>query len=112
MRNKITRKIVHQKLIGYIFNPENKVGWAKGQWFIRALGFDPSQPNHMHLLEKQIAYNNNRAVFTHHTIWGPRFTQKLTVTGPNGKIIDGITIIWQRDKNTKTIRLITMHPPK
>jgi hypothetical protein len=112
MRNKNTRKIVHQKLIDYFFNPENKKGWAKGQWFIRALGFDPSQPKHIALLEKQIAYNNNIALFSHHSPWGPRFIQKLTVTGPNGKIIDGIRAVWQRDRNARTIRLVTMYPPK
>ncbi len=112
MRNKVSRKTVHEKLIGYLFNSKHRKGWPKGQWFIRALGFDPNQPKHILLLEKQIAYNNNIAVFTHYSKWGPRFNQNLKVTGPNGKTIDGITITWQRDIDTKIIRLVTIRPPK
>ena len=112
MRNKVSRKIVHEKLIGYFFNPKNRRGWAKGQWFARALGFDPKRPEHVLLLEKQIAYNTNIAVFTHHSTGGPQFDQTLAVRGPNGKTINGITVTWQRDYRTRIIRLVTMVPPK
>jgi len=112
MRNKTTRKIVHQKLMSYFFNHENRDGWAKGQWFIRALGFDPNQPKHIRLLEKQIAYNSNIVIFSRYSKWGPRFNQKLKLTGPNGKTIDGIMVTWQRDIGTRIIRLVTIRPPK
>jgi hypothetical protein len=107
-----TRKSVRQKIHGYLFNPNNYEGWMKGQWFIRALGFNPKEPKHLQMLEEQIKYNPDEAHFTEDTEWGYRYKQKVTIIGPSGKIIKGIRLHWQKDKFSGIITLNTLLPPK
>ena len=108
----IQRKITHEKVVNYLFNPNNPDGWSKGQWFIKALGFDPQNPAHVKLLEEQIKFDASRATARPATQYGERFNLSISVTGPNGKTIDGIRTAWQRDKDKDLIRLVTIYPPK
>ena len=108
----ITRKSIDRKISAYLFNPNNYDGWLKGQSFIRALGFNPNDPEHVSMLAKQIRFDPYSAIFSKDTKWGARFRQKLAIIGPNGKIIDGVRSVWQKDYNNGTITLITLLPPK
>lgn len=99
-------------MVGYLFNRKHQEGWPKGQWFVRALGFNPDLPEHARILESQILFDEKTAVLSRVTKWGTRFEQDLTITGPNGKSIDGITAIWQCDLDSDIIRLLTLLPPK
>ena len=108
----VTKKSIHDKVTGYLFNPENGRGWVKGEWFRRALGFDAANERHMAMLESQIKYNPEVAKFSRATQYGEMFDQNLTITGPNGKTIDAVRAVWQRDTGTSNIRLITLMPPR
>jgi filamentous hemagglutinin len=108
----LTHKSIHKKVTGYLFNPNNYEGWSKGQWFVKALGFDPESPEHLKMLKKQIKFDPDIAVFTEDTEWGARFGQKLTIIGPNGKTISDIRSHWQKDKVSGMITLLTLLPPK
>ena len=107
-----TKKSVRQKINGYLFNPNNYDGWAKGQWFIRALGFNPKKPEHLKILEDQIKFNPSDAIFTYDTQWGASYTQKLTIVGPTGKMIKGVRAYWQKDRFSGIITPNTLLPPK
>lgn len=107
-----TRKSVRQKIHGYLFDPNNYDGWTKGQWFIRALGFNPKEPKHLKMLAEQIKFNPSEAAFTKDIEWGLRYKQRLTIIGPNGKIVQGIRSHWQIDTNSGTVTLVTLFPPK
>jgi hypothetical protein len=108
----IQRSITHEKVVNYLFNPTSPDGWSKGQWFIKALGFDPQNVAHVKMLEEQIKFDSSRAVVRPATEYGERFNLSISVTGPNGKTIDGIRTAWQRDKESDIIRLVTIYPPK
>jgi hypothetical protein len=58
-----TRKSVREKVSNYLFNPRNPAGWAKGQWFKRALGFEPLNREHHKLLELQLIFDPRTAVW-------------------------------------------------
>ncbi|MBA3991970.1 MAG: hypothetical protein C0469_00490 [Cyanobacteria bacterium DS2.3.42] len=107
-----TRKSIHDKVTGYLFNPENERGWAKGEWFRRALGFEAANPEHMAMLERQIKFDSDTAVTLPEREWGPRWKQDQSITGPSGKSIDGVRVIWQRDRDGGIMRVITIMPPK
>jgi hypothetical protein len=107
-----TYKSVLGKVTNYLFDLRHDQGGPKGRWFIKALGFDPTKPEHAKLLADQICFDEKLAMFTHDTEWGPRFEQDITVTGPNGKTIERITAIWQRDRGSEIIKLLTVIPPK
>jgi hypothetical protein len=107
-----TRRSVRDKILKYLFNPRNHVGWPKGRWFIRALGFNPLQPEHIRMLEQQIQFDKSTAIFLNSTEWGDRFKQEITITGPTGKAVKGIRLIWQRHTGTGIIKLVTLYPPK
>lgn len=107
-----TRDSIHNKVVGYLFNPKNSQGWVKGRWFIIALGFEPNNQQHHQILEEQIKFNKKQARFSKTTEWGIRYIQEVSITGPNGKTIYAVRTIWQQDKNTGIVRLITIMPPK
>ena len=108
----ITSESIHKKVSGYLFNRKSRDGWPKGQWFVKALGFNPDDLKHIEMLEKQIRFDSVTARFTRDTQWGPRFEQELSITGPNGKTIAGVRAAWQKDKNSGIISLMTLMPPK
>ncbi len=112
LKNFVTRKSVRQKINGYLFNPNNYEGWMKGQWFIRALGFDPKELEQFKMLEEQIKFNPNEAVYSRDTKWGVRYKQKLTIIGPNGKMVKDIRSHWQIDTESGVVTLVTLLPPK
>ncbi len=107
-----TQETVRAKVRNYLFNPGSPRGWDKGQWFVKALGYEPSNPEHWAMLERQIYYDPAKAMFQEMTKWGPRFEQLTKITGPNGRTIDGVRAIWQKDAGTSIIRLINIIPPK
>ena len=98
-------------MVIFLIRTITKVG-QKGQWFIRALGFNPEKPEHLKMLEDQIRFNPDLVIFVKETKWGSRFKQELSVTGPKGKIIKGIRSHWQKDKYSGIITLVTLLPPK
>jgi hypothetical protein len=106
-----TSKSVLDKVIGYFFNPEHKIGWPKGQWFIKALAFNPNKPDHVKMLTRQICFDSSRALFRGTTRFGEKYDLFLSITGPNGKTIDGIKTVWLKDYKSHNIRLITIIPP-
>lgn len=107
-----THKSVQNKVANYLFNPDNQKGWAKGQWFVKALGFDPDKSKHELMLAQQIKFDASSAVFDEMSAWGPRFKQILELTGPNGKIIKGVRAVWQIDTNSEIITLLALLPPR
>src|ERR1700723_3780875 len=107
-----TRKSVYDKIRKYLFNPNNKDGWDKGIWFMRALGFNPGNPEHVKMLAKQIYFDDEKAIFKSITQYGKRYDLFLAITGPNGKTIDGIKTGWQRDNDSDFFRLLTILPSK
>ncbi len=107
-----TRKSVYDKVSKYIFNPEHKKGWPKGKWFMLALGFNPENPDHVKLLARQIRFDGLQAQSRITTQYGEKYSSLLSITGPNGKTIDGIRTRWQIDKGNDFIRLLTILPPK
>ena len=107
-----TKKSIHDKVTGYLFNPESERGWAKGEWFRRALGFEAANEEHMALLERQIKFDAEAAAPIRESEWGPRWKQDTEITGPTGKTIEGVRVIWQKDKGSGIMRLITIMPPK
>jgi len=107
-----TRKSVYDKVSKYIINPDHKTGWAKGRWFMLALGFNPEKPEHVKMLASQIRFDSSQAQYTHTTEHGEKYSLLLSVTGPNGKTIDSIRTRWQRDNGSDFIRLLTILPPK
>jgi len=107
-----TKKSIHDKVTGYLFNPESDRGWAKGEWFRRALGFEAANEEHLALLERQIKFDAESAVPIRESEWGPRWKQDVEITGPTGKAIDGVRVIWQKDKGSGIMRVITIMPPK
>jgi hypothetical protein len=106
------RKIIYKKIVHYLFNPNNPHGWPKGQWFIKALGFDPKNLNHIKLLEEQIKFDAATAKLTGHTEFGDKYNMVAAISGPAGKTIEGITTGWQQDRETGIVRLVTIIPPK
>ncbi len=108
----ITRRSIHSKVVNYLFNPNHKKGWPKGLWFIKALAFEPGNPKHVRMLEKQIHYDATLARFKRDSEWGERFEQELTIIGPTGKVIKGIRAAWQKGKDDGSITLMTILPPK
>lgn len=107
-----TRKSIHDKVTGYLFNPSSERGWPKGERFRRAFGFDAKNPEHLQMLENQIRFEADKAVPVRETEWGPRWKQDIAITGPDGKTIEGVRTIWQLDKESGILRLITVMPPK
>jgi len=107
-----TRRSVRDKISGYLFNKDNPDGWAKGEWFRRALGFNPEDREHLRILEKQIRFDGETAIFARDTQWGRRWRQEISITGPDGKVIHGVRSIWQKDIDTGIMRLVTIMPPK
>lgn len=110
--NEITRQSVNEKVSNYLFNRESSRGWSKGQWFRKSLGFEPDNPSHRQMLEKQIQFDPKTAQFGKDTEYGVRYKQEISITGPNGRTIDGVRAVWQCDADTKNIRLITLMPPR
>ncbi len=108
----LARKSVYDKVRKYIFNSENEEGCPKGKWFMLALGFNPENTEHVKMLTRQIHFDNLRAKYTGTTEYGEKYSLFLSITGPNGKTIDGIRTRWQKDKDSDVIRLITILPPK
>ena len=106
------QKITHEKIVNYLFNPQNVDGWPKGQWFIKALGFDPQKPEHLKILEKQIRFDRTKALFRGMTRFGEKYDLFLPIAGPNGKTIDGVKPVWLKDHELHIIRLVTILPPK
>ena len=107
-----TRKSVYSRVVNYLFHPASESGWAKGQWFIRALGYDPNNPDHVKMLVSQITFNAEVAVFDKKSKWGNRYKQSFAIIGPNGRTIPGVRTTWQKDFDTSIIRLLTVVPPK
>ena len=110
--NEITRQSVNEKVSNYLFNRENPRGWSKGEWFRKSLGFEADNSSHRQMLEKQIQFNPKTAQFGKDTEYGVRYKQEISITGPNGRTIDGVRAVWQCDVDTKNIRLITLMPPR
>ena len=92
-----TRKSVYIKVVNYLFNPDNEDGWSKGQWFVRALGYDPNNPDHIKMLVSQITFDPEVAVFDKKSKWGDRYRQSFAIIGPNGRTIPGVRTRWQKD---------------
>jgi hypothetical protein len=107
-----TIKSVYDKITKYILNPEHKTGWPKGNWFMLALGFNPDKPEHVKMLARQIRFDSSRAQYTKTTEHGERYSLFLSITGPNGKTIEGIKTTWQIDNGSEFIRLLTILPPQ
>jgi hypothetical protein len=107
-----TRKSVYNKIITYIFNPDHEEGWPKGRWFMFALGFNPENPDHVKMLAKQIYFDSVQAVFKGTTQYGEVYKLVVCITGPNGKTVNGIRTVWQKDRGANFIRLVTVYPPK
>jgi hypothetical protein len=110
--NYLARKSVYDKVNKYLFNSENERGWAKGRWFMLALGFNPEKPEHVKMLARQIYFDSSQATFKVATGYGEQYDQLIAITGPNGKTIDGIKTGWQKDKGSDFFRLLTILPPK
>ena len=107
-----TRKSVYDRVSGYILNPEHKTGWTKGRWFMLALGFNPENPEHVKMPARQIHFDGSRAIFKGIMHYGERYDLFLSITGPNGKTIDGVKTGWQKDHGSNFMRLLTVLPSK
>lgn len=107
-----SNKSVHQKVVGYLFNRASETGWPKGQWFVKALGFNPNNQEHIKMLEEQITFDSANAIFRGTTPFGKKYDLLISIKGPNGKTIRDIKTVWQMDTEDKSIRLITIISPK
>ena len=75
--------IPEQKFTGYLFNPNNHVGWSKGKAFTSHLGYCA---NNYKELQSEILSGANKypASFKAHTEFGDRYEQKMILYGTTG----------------------------
>lgn len=64
------------------------------------------------MLAKQIQFKHPKATFKATKEFGDNYDLYLSIIGPNGKTIDGIKTVWQKDKDSDFFRLITILPPR
>jgi len=102
-----TMSSVKDKLARYLLNPEHSTGATKAKWFEKALGF--SQKNSEDLA-KQIVFDADKAVVTEVTAHGTKFTQTISITGANNKVIE-VAFKWIKNKDN-VVRLVTAIPTK
>lgn len=104
---KLTKESVNIKVNGYLLNKEHYDGKSKAIWFEKALGFNKDNSV---LLEKQIIFNEAKAVKTLDTKYGTKYSQKTPIFGTNGRIIE-VEFIWIKN-NDGIVRLVTAIPTK
>lgn len=77
------KNIPAQKFTGYLFNPNNQAGWAKGKAFTSHLGY--STDNYQKL-QREISSGAKKypASFKSHTEYGDRYEQKMILYGTTG----------------------------
>jgi hypothetical protein len=81
------------------------VGGPKAKWFEQALGFTRANSGD---LERQIVFDQSRAVETGVTQYGTKYNEVIPITGANGKTID-VTFAFIRN-NDGVVRLVTAIP--
>ncbi len=103
----LSKLSVEEKVTGYLLNLEHPIGASKAVWFQRALGFTQKNAS---LLSKQLVFDISKATVTGVTEYGVKYSQVISVTGANGKIIN-VMSIWIKNEDGVT-RLVTAFPAK
>jgi hypothetical protein len=102
---RIAQASIREKLDKYLLNPDHPVGGPKAKWFEQALGFTRANSGD---LERQIVFDQSRAVETGVTQYGTKYNEVIPITGANGKTID-VTFAFIRN-NDGVVRLVTAIP--
>ena len=94
-----------RKFTGYLFNPNNTRGWAKGKAFTSRLGYDVSNYTE---LKKEILLSATKypAKFKSNNEHGDRYEQKIILYGLNNKPAD-VLVGWLNDD--KGTHMTTAH---
>lgn len=94
-----------RKFIGYLFNPDNASGWAKGKAFISRLGYDAS--NYIEL-KKEILLSATKypAKFKGNNEYGDKYEQRIILYGLNNKPAD-VLVGWLND--SEGTHMTTVH---
>ena len=107
--------IEDSKLVRYALNPHSERGQHKARVFAQALGFNLSN---WELLKQAIveALPTRPATVTSETAFGKKYEVIVSITGPNGRTVDVLTV-WQFDRlpngeqYAATPRLVTLYLP-
>ena len=102
---RLAQASIREKLDKYLLNPDHPVGGPKAKWFEQALGFTRTNSGD---LERQIVFDQSRAVETGVTQYGTKYNEVIPITGANGKTID-VTFAFIRN-NDGVVRLVTAIP--
>jgi hypothetical protein len=102
---RLAQASIREKLDKYLLNPDHPVGGPKAKWFEQALGFTRANSGD---LERQIVFDQSRAVETGVTQYGTKYNEVIPITGANGKTID-VTFAFIRN-NDGVVRLVTAIP--
>jgi hypothetical protein len=102
---RLAQASIREKLDKYLLNPDHPVGGPKAKWFEQALGFTRANSGD---LERQIVFDQSRAVETGVTQYGTKYNEVIPITGENGKTID-VTFAFIRN-NDGVVRLVTAIP--
>jgi hypothetical protein len=102
---RLAQASIREKLDKYLLNPDHPVGGPKAKWFEQALGFTRANSRD---LERQIVFDQSRAVETGVTQYGTKYNEVIPITGANGKTID-VTFAFIRN-NDGVVRLVTAIP--
>lgn len=104
---RLSQESIRKKLQEYLLNPDHKSGGPKAKWFEQALGYTRQNAGD---LERQIVFDQGRAVETGITQYGTKYNEVIPIVGANGRTID-VTFAFIRD-NDGVVRLVTAIPTK
>ena len=102
---RLTQASIKDKLEKYLLNPDHPVGGPKAKWFEQALGFTRANAGD---LERQIVFDQSRAVETGVTPYGTKYSEMIPIVGANNRTID-VQFIFIRN-NDGVVRLVTAIP--
>jgi hypothetical protein len=94
------------KLAGYLFNEDNRRGWAKGR-FLEQAGFDPAN---LDSLRAALVFQAQMAPFTtEQTPFGLKYRCDGLLRSPSGET-RSVRTVWIEDVRSGIIRFITLKP--
>jgi hypothetical protein len=98
--------ILEAKLGGYLFNENNRRGWAKGR-FLELAGFDPANSDS---LRAALVFQAQMAPFTtEQTPFGLKYRCDGLIESPSGET-RMIRTVWIEDARSGILRFVTLKP--
>jgi len=103
-----TNASVKRKVETYLLDKNHQDGGTKAKWFDDALSLNHSNSEK---LVEQLVFNSHRSVEEGDKGHGMRYSQIISITGANSRVMDA-KVIWIKNKEDGKVRLVTAYPNK